>query len=627
MSTQQTHITAPREALRKQGFAGVALNEHISSVSELYAAVCSSTDGSGFISKAEDWATISYVHTNSAHGSDGMPEWVAEDVESVLDGLTQTKFLSHRAVWFDQLGAIQHRDWPILANMHCLAAPVICVPPTRTIEYSRYQIPDRWDVPTFNFFENVECTLRMCSSCGPKSPLEFDSRLLNIAACLRAWQMNEATIGASARGCFVSFATIDRLQFTIAWYQVLLQVALDLSGYGSELFARSVELYGPALFQPCLRCLNTIREHCYDNEKVASYHVLDDTLASLVMQANRFVLPWARDHEGKEIWALDGLQRSPGEKMLSKRTNSQRLKLLMSRRNLSQKRYEEIAGNIVRGRPALSSCFRDGDKWLCAIILSNIQKMVDVFALSAEDSASSVLHEKLKSTLLALFKLGKTFGDMCYRHSLMEVDLNIGYRSPTCSGQRGSICFLNELSGILKPSSVGEFITDRGFEDIEQLDILKLAEAGLRKKLLAQGIALVGYEFGYHAVHELGRGYCGSCFKADPDLEELRSKVLLIGWKAKDTGDDIFERESEQLPDNDAVYSFVVVGVDVSGHVRSRGIFSAAHSRRCHRCTSSYIRISMEGTNDLLEIHVTKTVPIASALDTVYESVHRHHMM
>ncbi|CAN8072740.1 unnamed protein product [Agarophyton chilense] len=627
MSPEQIEINAPREALRRQGFAGIVLSGRISSVSQLYAAVCSSTDGSSLGSAAEDWATIAYVQTNSARGSGGMPEWVAEDVESVLDGLQQTKFLTHRAVWFDKLGTIQHGDWPFLATLHCLSVPVICVPPTRTIEYSRYQIPDRWDAPTFTFFENVEYTLRMCSCCGPKSPLEFDSRLLNVAACLRAWQMNEATIGASARGCFVSFATMDRLHFTIAWYQVLLQIALDLSGYGSELFARSVELYGKALFQPCLRCLNTIREHSYDDETVASYHVLDDTLASLVMQANRFALPWARDHEGKEIWSLDGLQRSPGEKMLSKRTNRQRLNFLILRKSISQRRYKEIAGNMVRGRPALSSCFRDGDKWLCAIILSNIQRVVDSIAPDNENSTTSSFQERMRSSLLKLFELEQPFGDMCYRHSLMEADLNISYQSPTCSGDRGSICLFNELSGILNPSSVGEFIKDRGFEHLDQMEILKLMEQGFRRKVLAHGIARESYEFGYAAVRELGRGLCGSCYQKDPDLKDFSSKVVLIGWKAKDTGDDIFELESEKLRGNDSVYSFVAVGADVSGHVRSRGIFSAAQARRCHRCSSNYIRVSMEGTNCILEIHMDKSLPVARALDMVYESVHRHHLL
>ncbi|PXF47497.1 hypothetical protein BWQ96_02641 [Gracilariopsis chorda] len=623
MSEELVDISAPREALRRQKLTGVVLGEEAQTVSELYAAVCSSSDGSLFGSEAEDWATISYVHTDSAHGSGGMPVWVAEDVESVLDGLTQTKYLSQRAVWFDKLGMLQHKDWPVMATMQCIAAPVICVPPTRTIEYSRYQIPDRWDIATFDFFETVEHTLRSCNSCGSKCPLEFDSRLLNIAACCRAWQMNEATMAASSRGCFVSFATMDRLQFTIAWYQVIFQIALDLSGYGSEIFARSVELYGPSLFQPCYRCLSSIREHCYDEETVASYNVLDDTLACLVMQANRFTLPWAREHEGRDVWSLDGLQRSPGEKRLGKKTNSQRLKILTSRTNLSQHRYDEIAANIVRGRPALSSCFKDGDKWLCALVLSNIRRITNAFL---DDSSTGL---SVKEKLFELFKLERPFGEMCYRHSVMEADLNISYRSPECAGKRSSVCFFNELSGILNPSSVGELMSDRCFEDVDRANILNLMEQAFRRRVHSHGIALECYEFAHLAVHELSRGYCGSCFKADPDLDDLRTRMILIGWRAKEREDDIFEVESDKLllSSAGAVFSFVTVDTDYHGHVRSRGIFSRKHARRCHRCTSTYLRVSVEGTNNLLEIHVDKRLSVASALNMVYEAMHRSHSL
>lgn len=623
MSEELVDINLPREALRQQKLAGVVLGEEVRTVSELYAAVCSSNDNSLFESEAEEWATISYVHTDSARGSGGMPVWVAEDVESVLDGLTQTKYLSQRAVWFDKLGMLQHKDWPVVATMQCLASPVICVPPTRTIEYSRYQIPDRWDSATFDFFETVEHALRSCKSCGLKCPLEFDSRLLNVAACCRAWQMNEATMGASSRGCFVSFATMDRLHFTIAWYQVILQIALELSGYGSEIFARSVELYGPALFQPCYRCLSTIREHCYDEETVASYNALDDTLACLVMQANRFTLPWAREHEGREIWSLHGLQRSPGEKRLRTKTNSQRLKILTSRRNLSQGRFDEIAANIVRGRPALSSCFRDGDRWLCALVLSNIRRFTNAFL----DDTSTALD--MKEILLELFMLERPFGDMSYRHSVMEADLNISYRSPECSGKPSCVCFFNELSGILNPASVGEFISDRGFDDVDRSDILNLMEQAFRKRLHGHGVALECYELVQLAVHELSRGYCGACFKADPDLDDLRTRMILIGWRAKEREADNLEVESDKLVSSGAgtVYSFVTVDTDDFGHVRSRGIFSRKHTRRCHRCSSTFLRVSVEGTNNLLEIHVDKRFSVASALNMVYDAMRRSHSL
>lgn len=619
MKKEKIRIKTLRESLRAQHCAGLPLSKP-HSVSQLYGTVASLQEDEQLPSTAEDWASISYVHTNSAIGNGGMPAWVAEDAEQVLDGLFDTNIISERAIWFDKVGMRQKEDWPALATLNCLAVPVICVPPTRTIEYSRYQIPDRWDAPTFDFFTRIENLLRSCSACSSKCPMEFDSRLLNVAAALRAWPTNEAIIGASSRGAFISFSTLDRIRYTIAWYQVLLQLALDLGGYDSELLAKSVELYGNALFQPCSRCLAFARELVYEQGTSVNCHVLDDTLVALVMQANRFVLSVATDKEGLELWSLEGLYKSPGEGFLLRKNNSERLQLV-ARKFISQRSFEEIAANICRGRPGLASCFRAGDKWLCALILSNIHDYIEGFASYGDASFA----EEHRAQLLKLLKRDRSFGELCFRDSTLEVEANRCIRSPSCAGSPGSVCFFNELSGILQPSSVGEFLRDRGFSESEIKEVLKVSERSFRRRIHIDGIALLCDEIKNGAVKDYGAESCGACFEEIPGHETNRRRHVLIGWKAKGDVEYADNTLPRDLTHEDIVYSFVTVDATDSSHVQSRGIFSRSNPQTCRTCQASYVTVEIEGSGDLLEIHVNRLLPVAATLGMVYDALSKCH--
>lgn len=209
-----------------------------------------------------DWAVLSYVHTNAPAGSHGMPHYVATEAEDVLDALVEVGFLRERAVWLDR-AAITSPAFPAVATLQCLCAPVICIPPTRTKEYARYQIPDRWDEAAYVSSVMLEDILRACPTCRKRCPLEWDSRLLNVAATLRAWPLIEAVLGSSARGAFISFTSFDRFAYTIAWMQVLLHFALEVDEFDPTLIDQSIELYGHPLFRPCIRCVSTGKDLMY----------------------------------------------------------------------------------------------------------------------------------------------------------------------------------------------------------------------------------------------------------------------------------------------------------------------------------------------------------------------------
>lgn len=619
MKRERIIIDDVKQSLRRQNAAGLLI-QNSGSVSELFAIAVSSSEGDLLPSCAEEWATVSYVHTNSAVSSGGMPVWVAEDVEQVLDGLCETNIISTKAIWFDRIGMRQHKDWTPLATLHCLAAPVICVPPTRTEEYSRYQIPDNWDPVTFDFFTKVENVLQSCSSCGPRCPMEFDSRLLNIAAALRAWPMNEAMIGASSRGAFISFATLDRLQYTIAWYQVLLQIALVLGGYGSELRTKSIELYGKALFQPCARCMSVAHQLMYEEETGINYQLLDDVLVALVMQANRFVLPSASEREGLDLWSLEGLYRSPGEGFHLRKNNSARLKEL-SRKSVSQTRYEQIAANICRERPSLASCFRQGDKWLCALILSNIDSY-----LKAYDSDTEEFSEKHRYKVLELLKINRAFGDLCFRDSTLEMEPNRCIRSPHCTGKEGDICLFNHLSGMLTPSSVGELFRDRGLANSEMKEVLDARRKSLKMRIQVEGIALMCYEFKTEVFDDHTARGCSACFSDNADHGAHMEKLVLVGWKAHVDSE---IGTSYVLPrswsNHGIVYSFIVMDADRSSHVRARGIFSRSKPYTCRKCRAKYVQIEIEDSKNLLEIHVNRLLPVATIPDMVFKALSDCH--
>lgn len=608
-------IHSIKSALRKQNAAGVALTQS-ASVSDVYAQV-GSLAAAKFplpLPLADDWAMISYVQTNSALAIRGMPEWVAADVDQVLDQLVQTRVLLTRAVWFDTLGIRQHEEWPALATFHCIAVPVICVPPTRTIEYSRYQIPDRWDADSFDFCTRLENLIRLCSQCGPKCPLEFDSRLLNIAAALRTWPVNEAIMASSAKGAFVSFATLDRLHYTISWYQLILQVSLELRGYGADLKTRSIELYGPPLFQPCSTCITLAQQLLYAKQSNTNCKLLDDALAQLVMQANRFTLPAAVSQcEGEELWELEGLYKSPGEGTLWHKSNAQRLKLLQ-RTSLSQSALKQIAANICRGRPSLSSCYRQGDKWLTAIILSNLNSFSTRLNLQTGSFSTSLraeIHRLLTQT-------DQPYGDFCYEDCSLETDANRCFRSPPCSGVADVTCLFNHLSGLLPPVSARQFLSDRKYSPEEIAAIMKASRESLFRIILTRGIASMSYEFKNGAAREYALEVCGSCFNPDTAYGVARKRVVLIGWEARSHNPvSTATTKLVRTLDYGIVYSYITLDGDTSSHIRSRGIFCYENSITCCRCKAEFIRTDVEGCSDLLEIHIGRRLPLAPSLQMV----------
>lgn len=241
-----------RDALRRSGFGGVALAP--GAFPALHARAASGASPADPDTGPPDWAVLSYVQTNSPVGVGGVPTYVANEVEDVLDALLETRVLRHRALWMD-VAAIGQAGFTAAGVLQCVGAPLIVVPPTRTKEYARYQVPDRWDEATYHSFVVLEDMMRACAVCGRFCPDEWDARLLNIAAALRAWPIIETILGSVARGAFISFESFDRYAYTVEWMQVLLHLALETGEYAPGLIDKSIELYGQPLFRPCVRCV------------------------------------------------------------------------------------------------------------------------------------------------------------------------------------------------------------------------------------------------------------------------------------------------------------------------------------------------------------------------------------
>jgi len=244
-----------RDVLRRSGFGGLPVQH--GAFPSLYARATSDMGGTVFDPNESppEWAMVSYVKTNSpTDGVGGMPTYVATEVEDVLDALVETGVISNRALWFDVAGCGK-AGAAAARVVHCLGAPVICVPPTRTREYSRYQRPDRWDSNTHLALVTLESMLRNCSNCSRSCPDVWDPRLLNVAAALQTWPVADAMLGSVGRGAFISFESFDRYAYTIEWLLVLLQLALESGDYVASLVDKSIELYGHPLFRPCPRCI------------------------------------------------------------------------------------------------------------------------------------------------------------------------------------------------------------------------------------------------------------------------------------------------------------------------------------------------------------------------------------
>lgn len=360
-----------RHALSKHAYAGIPL-QHNLSIPDIYATVVSTSavpcSPSSNVttppttplshqqqhqqpinppilpSTAPDWVLLSYVNTESAICSKGMPSWVAADAQSVLDDLYNHKLIANKAIYFDRLASRhfppsspsssassdeqQHlARWPCLLTLHALCVPVICVPPTRTIEYSRYQIPPQWLPTTCDYYTRLELVLRNCNTCLHKSPLEYDSRLLNIAAVLRFWSLTEAIIGCNSRGAFISFITLDRFKYTLSWYQTLLQLTIRISKhrYSNNTNGdshvddddESFQLYGATLFKPCSRCMAFAVRLSRDEPLLTHIEALEESLRMIVAHVQRFCMPVAKPGETTDLWSLQGAFRNSGETNLT----------------------------------------------------------------------------------------------------------------------------------------------------------------------------------------------------------------------------------------------------------------------------------------------------------------------
>lgn len=621
MKREQIDPREVQHCLYSHRYSGVALGNL--TMAECYAAVASSppTHPPGDL-HIRDWAAISYVHTESAVASGGMPEWVCADIDTVLDGLLRTRRLGKRAVWFDLLAMHSlPQKWPAVATLNSLSCPLIAVPPTRTLEYSRYQIPDRWDPDTSDFYTRLELLLRHCPHCSSKSPLEYDSRLLNIAATLRAWPLNDVMIACASRGAFISFATLDRFSYTFRWYVLLLQVAMRIARYDLPCILRVSEVYGPPLFEICYTCLSLAAEIAIGDSLPRHITTLDETLSTLLAHANRLCLPFTfSQSEGSDIWSLSGCAKSPGDLEQVPPDNASRLDAVTGQ-ILLQSRYEQIAASILRGPSAQAPCFRHGDKWMCAIILSNISDFLCAFQRSP-----GTFETEMRTLSLRLLLSANSLGDVCYEDNGLDTSIlgdgngNACVQSPVCDGRAGSVCFLNQLSGILPPEAVGQFLSSCGLTEIHFPKVLGICHETLYEKLVKEGNAFYGYE--YPDPGRSANELCIRCRYHSVHGIHMFTTMMVITWQAKMPASNAID-EFELVP-HSSICSYVAIDMEESGHVVLRGVFNTGLISTCPQCLKAFVRANVANagllkTDAVFEIHVSQNISIISAMSSVYD--------
>lgn len=616
-----------QECLSANHLSGVPLGSL--SMAECYATIASSPP-THFLGdpNVRDWAVVSYVHTESAVASGGMPEWACADVDNVLDALLHTRRLNKRAVWFDRLAMhVLPERWPSIATLHVLSSPVIAVLPTRTIEYSRYQIPDRWDPETSDFYTRLELLFRQCPRCSTKVPLEYDSRLLNIAAALRAWPFNEVMMARASRGAFISFTTLDRIRYTLSWYVLLLQAAMRITRCSASSYNRVTQMYGPPLFETCYDCISYGCDIFFDENVQRHIDTLDETLGILLGHASRLCLPFTRSPaEGYEIWSLPGWVKSPGDIDQMPPDNASRLDAV-SGQFLVQARFEQIAANMIRGPGAQAPCFRHGDKWMCALILSNISDFLYAFR-----RGTTSLDVEIRSACFELMVSINPFGDFFFEdHCLDASVLSDGVRvscvrSPPCRGTSKSACLLNELSGILTPESVGQFFQSCGFPEAKLTKLINMTTEMLFQRVEKDGAVFYGYE--YSGLGLSDNDVCVRCRYRGDRLQHMYTTMIVLAWRARAPASNAID-EFESVP-HSSIFSYIAIDVDDIGHVVSRGVLNLNFFSTCSICMRSYTQgvVSMPcltKTGNVIEIHVDKHVSPFLAMGTISTVLHESH--
>lgn len=542
-----------RQSLRDTGFGGVSvLPGTFPSLYAIAASGAGATLNDGNV--PAEWAVISYVQTNSpTEGVGGMPAYVATEVEDVLDALVATGILKNRALYWEAIGS--GRDGAEAARaLHCIGCPIICVPPTRTREYSRYQRPDRWDVNTHLALVSFENILRNCETCSRLCPDEWDIRLLNIAATLQTWPIADAMLGSVGRGAFVSFESFDRYAYTIEWLLVLLHLALESGDYVASLIEKSIQLYGQPLFRPCGRCVQTGKEvhtrsgiHPHlkllegtfqfldTSEPIASNHslvfALLECISQLVAQVSRFTLTRSGDRATNKLtsylWTLDGLQRTHGENALWRYIkNETRLEVLAKRIGASTADLRLIAAGMLRGRPSEGSCVRHADKWTTALVCANPVAICDAFLASASQRTlckrtySKVVRDVLQYGAFAFGSL-IPFNTRYATH--LHPEIRKCKRAPKCTGSE-QFCLFSEHSGIVPPTASVRFLRDCFLTPQE---IANVANDNLQKISNGVVFARVCYLSGWR--FSAGKEVCCACQPARRALNESR-RLILIAW-------------------------------------------------------------------------------------------------
>lgn len=337
------------------------------------------------------------------------------------------------------------------------------------------------------------------------------------------------------------------------------------------------------------------------------------------------------DREGFALWSLSRPQKW-GYAGVVGRTNATRVYSLRHRITISQKNSAAIAANLCSGHSSSASCFRSGDKWLAALLLSNLSDFLSQVLIRPRNFS----HNIFRCTLRELASRDSGFGKLTIAEDNLEPESLRCVASPPCSGE-DALCFFNEHSGALPPTSVIEFLRDRRFSYADTSRILRHNRESLRRRIVVDGgVALISFQVTqrFTATRPHCCGACRLTMSKSPSSEDGCKKLVLIGWHVSNQQDSDIRQFSDSSIESIAtvelpgVFNFVTVDANTTDHVLSRGVFSIQQPRMCLECNAKFVLSNVEaatGNMEWLEIHLEKKLPLALTFNMICDAIADAH--
>lgn len=168
---------------------------------------------------------------------------------------------------------------------------------------------------------------------------------------------------------------------------------------------------------------------------------------------------------------------------------------------------------------------RHADKWTAAVVLSNLNAIVSVFAAPAYRHVldKRAYRERMRSIFFYGAYAFGSFLPLSARYAVhMHPEMRKCKRAPKCTGKK-ALCLFNEHSGILPPTAAVRFLRDCGFSSEEMARISRDNLTKIQSGIL---VARVCYLAAWKAA---ANEVCCAC-NPNRRASSERRRLVLLGW-------------------------------------------------------------------------------------------------